>query len=93
MPALRADQTVHLTTGAASAATAAGYALGTRLVLIAKAAAWAISGAAPVAAANTGTYLPAGVPVAIYIGGEGHKVAVIQDAAASDVTIAPAFGD
>jgi hypothetical protein len=93
MAAVRADQTVHITTGAASAQGSATYANGQRLVLIATANAWALTGANPTAAANTGVYLPAGVPVTVYIGGDGHKVAAIQASAAGDVTVAPAVGE
>jgi len=79
-----------ITTGAASAQSGVTFDRGTYWV-VASANAWITVGANPtaVAAAAGNIYLPAGVPVEIYISDSAQKIAAIQDTGAGKVVICP----
>lgn len=93
MAGFKVQETTHLTIGVASAATTATWGVGDRLSLISTTNCWVVAGTAPTAAANTGVYVPAGVPMTIVITVAASKIAGIRVTADGDLTISAAVGD
>jgi hypothetical protein len=87
------DKTTHLAVAVASAATTATWAAGERLSIVSSTNCWVLTGTAPTAAASTGVYVQAGVPMVIQISVNASKIAAIRATADGDLTISAAVGD
>lgn len=87
------NETAHITVAVASAQSAVTFQKGDRLSLISTTNCWILTGTNPTAAANTGVYVPAGVPMTVYITADLFKVAAIRATADGDLTISKAVGE
>jgi hypothetical protein len=92
MAGFRPDAATNLAVAIASAATGSGFAAG-RYSIISTTNCWVLTGSAPTAVAGTGTYVPAGIPMVLYIGTDGHKIAAIRVTADGTLSISPAIGE